>query len=78
MAVECDFTNRAGSDLTPAPGSPCVDAGGLSRPVPDGYATTADLATDALGAARTKDLSTYLNAPAGDGTDIGPVERQAP
>jgi predicted outer membrane repeat protein len=62
--------DNGGPTLThaPLPGSPAIDQG----------MNFAGLATDQRGFARTLDDPGVLNAPGGDGTDIGAVEAQPP
>jgi hypothetical protein len=71
------------ADGTGGAGSPCLDKGSIGATVPDtttmvqtATSVNAHFGKDALGQVRPKDLSSVTNATGGDGTDIGPVERQ--
>lgn len=72
----CSFVERDAGDWTAAPGSPCLDQGSIADDLPDGFPWDSTLlAADARGQRRPVDLP-EVGDPAGDGTDVGPVERQ--
>jgi hypothetical protein len=85
FVAACTFEDPADPDAPVAADyvgksdSPCLDKGSVTADVPDGATMLRSfplLLEDATGAARPKDLSSVANATGGDGTDIGPVERQ--